>query len=126
MTKYTITYRCGHTAEVQLYGKYADRERKINYYKTIDCPECRAKALAKEAQSKGFAELTGSTKQVNWANDIRNTKMAEIEAFAAKVTRNHEMFDKAVATLKDEASASWWIDRRDDDIKDILKEILHV
>lgn len=126
MAKYTITYRCGHTAEVQLYGKYEDREKKIAYYKTIDCPECRAKAAAKDAQDKGYAELTGSAKQVSWANDIRTKMMASAEALAAKVTRNREMFDKAIETMKNETSASWWIDRRDDTINDLLKEILHM
>ena len=36
MAKYTVTYKCGHTATIQLFGKYDDRERKIAYYKTID------------------------------------------------------------------------------------------
>ena len=124
MAKYTITYRCGHTAEVQLYGTYKDREKKIAYYKTIDCPECRAKAVAEDAQSKGYAELTGSAKQVSWANDIRSKMMHEADELAANVTRNKEMFDKAVETMKNETSASWWIDRRNNTIKDIIKELL--
>lgn len=124
MAKYTITYRCGHTAEVQLYGKYEDREKKIAWYKTIDCPECRAKAAAAEAQADGLAELTGSSKQVSWASDIRAEKLADAEKLATKVTKNKDMFDGAVNKMKNETSASWWIDRRDDTIMDILKELL--
>ena len=30
--KYTLTYSCGHTGTVQLYGKTEERERKIKYY----------------------------------------------------------------------------------------------
>ena len=126
MAKSTITYRCGHTAEVQLYGAYKDREKKIAYHKTIDCPECRAKAAAEDAQGKGYAELTGSAKQVSWANDIRTKMMHEVDELAAKVTRNKEMFDKAVETLKNETSASWWIDRRDNSAMDLIKEVLHI
>ena len=124
MAKYTITYRCGHTAEVQLYGKYEDRDKKIAWYKTIDCPECRAKARDEEAKVKGYAELTGSEKQVRWANDIRAKKLADAEDLATKVNKNKGKFDEAVKTLKDKTSASWWIDRRDNTIMDILKELL--
>ena len=124
MAKYTITYKCGHTAEVNLYGKLADREAKIAWYKTIDCPECRAKAAANNAKDNGFAELTGSPKQVSWANDIRAKKLADAEKLATKVTKNKDMFISAIDKMKNEASASWWIDRRDDTIMDILKELL--
>lgn len=124
MAKYAIIYRCGHTAEVQLYGKYEDREKKIAYYKTIDCPECRAKEAADKAKADGLAELTGSPKQVSWASDIRSEKLADAEKLATQVNKNKNMFDGAVETMKAETSASWWIDRRDDTIMDILKELL--
>lgn len=29
MAKYDVTYSCGHTDVVQLYGKNADREREL-------------------------------------------------------------------------------------------------
>lgn len=124
MAKYTITYKCGHTAEVQLYGKYEDREKKVAYYTTIDCPECRAREAAAKAKDDGLAELTGSPKQVSWASDIRAEKLADAEQLAEKVTRNKDMFDGAINKMKAETSASWWIDRRDDTIMDILKELL--
>lgn len=124
MAKYTITYKCGHTAEVQLYGKYEDREKKIAWYKTIDCPECRAKEAAAKAQADGLAVLTGSSKQVSWASDIRAEKLADAEKLATKVNKNKDMFDGAINKMKGETSASWWIDRRNDTIMDILKELL--
>lgn len=124
MAKYTITYRCGHTAEVQLYGKYEDREKKIAWYKTIDCPECRAKAQAAALEAKGYATLEGSEKQVSWANEIRAKKIADAEMLAAKVNKNKDLFDGAINEMKNETSASWWIDRRNNTIMDILKELL--
>ena len=124
MAKYTITYKCGHTAEVNLYGKLADREAKIAWYKTIDCPECRAKAAANDAKDNGLAELTGSPKQVSWASDIRTEKLTDAEKFAPKVTKNKDMFISAIDKMKNETSASWWIDRRNATIMDILKELL--
>lgn len=39
--KYDVTFKCGHTEVVELFGKNADREAKINYYSTkCVCHEC--------------------------------------------------------------------------------------
>ncbi len=72
MAKYTVTYKCGHTAEVQLYGKEAERQRKIKWYSTILCPECEACEAVRVATEKGYPELTGSPKQVAWAYKIHD------------------------------------------------------
>ena len=38
--KYDITYSCGHTGTVELYGKTSERESKIRWYETTAvCPE---------------------------------------------------------------------------------------
>ena len=71
--KYEIEYACGHTGTVQLFGKTADRERKVKWLKTQLCPACekaerekRYDAEAKEAKEKadelGLPELQGSEK----------------------------------------------------------------
>lgn len=39
--KYDVKFSCGHTHTVQLFGKYADRERKIEYFERCGvCPDC--------------------------------------------------------------------------------------
>lgn len=39
--KYEVTFSCGHTHTVELFGKTSDRERKIKYYETYGvCPDC--------------------------------------------------------------------------------------
>lgn len=46
MAKYTINYSCGHTGELQLYGKYKDRENKIEWLEREGlCPECYQQML---------------------------------------------------------------------------------
>lgn len=41
MAKYDVTFSCGHEQTVELFGKYADRERKIKFYKEEGlCTEC--------------------------------------------------------------------------------------
>ena len=40
MAKYQVTYACGHTKIIELFGKYAGREQRVEYLQTTDCPEC--------------------------------------------------------------------------------------
>lgn len=40
MSKYTVNHVCGHSQVVQLYGKETDRERKIEWMQSQDCPTC--------------------------------------------------------------------------------------
>lgn len=50
--KYNITYSCGHTGTVDLIGKGADRERKINYFEQRGlCPDCY-KAQMRKTESQ--------------------------------------------------------------------------
>lgn len=39
--KYNVTFSCGHTETIILYGKTEDRERKLEYYKQEGlCKKC--------------------------------------------------------------------------------------
>lgn len=51
MAKYTISHACGHSREIQLYGKGSDRERKIGWLEGQDCPQCWA-AAKRESEAK--------------------------------------------------------------------------
>ena len=70
-----ITYSCGHEGEIEVYGK-ADKRNYIVSMKERDlCPECYKKQqqeiTIKETKESGFPELSGSEKQIDWANQIR-------------------------------------------------------
>lgn len=53
--KYEVTYSCGHTGTVQLYGKTDERERKISYYKEYGlCSECYKKQKQGENEKMGL------------------------------------------------------------------------
>lgn len=69
--KYTIKCSCGHERIVEIYGKSKDRESKIKYYESNECPECTIKLLKKQAKEKGLPELQGTEKQINWALSLR-------------------------------------------------------
>lgn len=55
MAKYTVLMSCGHEDVVELLGKTADRERKIEYYKYNGlCKECYKKKMEERAKLEGF------------------------------------------------------------------------
>ena len=119
MAKYDVTYKCGHTKTVSLFGKMVDRKRKIEWLETQLCPECEA------AES----DLIGTAKQIAWAEKIRSEKMGEIKEFEemfekaseqlknaddapAEYLDNYKKISEAINRVKTEKSASWWIDNR--------------
>lgn len=97
MAKYSVTFSCGHTATIQLFGKETDRQRKIKWYEESGlCPDCyrkqqeeekkkREEAEAKEAKGLGLADLTGTEKQISWANSIRNSQIKDIEGYISNL-----------------------------------------
>jgi len=136
MAKYTIHHACGHTTTQQIYGKVAGRERKIEWWQSVDCPECyrqgRKAVLAKEREQERSAAaawladhpelpaLSGSEKQIAWANVIRASILAEAEKLVAGLHIQADqlepwmliLVDKWHAELQEQSSATWWIEHR--------------
>lgn len=79
MAKYEVTYRCGHTGIVQLYGKTKDRERKLEWMSnSVLCEDCQKIEFAKQNalaamdnRASGLPPLTGTEKQAAWAESLR-------------------------------------------------------
>ena len=85
--KYYVTFSCGHEGEVNLYGKAAERDRRIAWYeKEGICPDCYRKMKEEERRKAdeelaayadkieteyNLPELEGSEKQIAWARKIR-------------------------------------------------------
>lgn len=82
MAWYDITYKCGHTKSVQIMGKREDREKKIAWLEDQICWDCecakRAEKAKAEAAENDFPKLTGSEKQIRWAEQIRVEKYQSI------------------------------------------------
>lgn len=125
--KYEIEYACGHTGTVQLFGKTADRERKVKWLETQICPACehaeiekrRAEeaTVAKEkAEEFGLPELEGTPKQVSWALTIRdNIIERELDTLKRKQRRNSEAAENQrqfIDWLCQQSQAGFWIDHR--------------
>lgn len=122
--KYEVKMSCGHTETIQLFGKCADRERKIEWLERCGlCEECKKEQVAKEikkAEEAGLPELEGSEKQIAWAAKIRNgfmPKAKEALERNSKAPFAKEWYDWFVGQTR----ASYWIDIRDDTIREIVK-----
>ncbi len=87
MAKYQITHACGHTETVALFGKQKDRDWQIKKMESEICQECwhnqqieADKKAAEQNAALGLPELTGSEKQILWAEKIRADKLALLES----------------------------------------------
>ena len=110
--KTTVTYACGHTEEVVVFGKRADREKKIAWLEAQLCAECRAREGAAQGAAKGWAALEGSPKQIAWAEDIRGETMDAIAVLKTRTDEEAAHKDRVIAYLGGITSAEWWIDNR--------------
>lgn len=128
MAKYTVTRSCGHEETVALVGKTKDREwrlERVEPYKL--CYECYQEDLqrkreeankeaAEAAKDNNFPALTGTEKQIPWAETIRQRIMADIDALVytgPKLKgRNELAIQEAYQSIRNKTSAHWWIDRR--------------
>ena len=127
MAKYTVTRSCGHSETHQLYGKYTERERKIAWMETTLCRECYRAKQADDAAAKtrdaGLPELTGTPKQIAWAESIRAAAIKDANRLRDAVRKGLEAHpDKAddasiieneIDAYMAEVSAHEWIERRD-------------
>ena len=120
MAHYTIKQACGHTTDHQIVGPEKGRETQAARIRNSDCPACyRAKQAAVGAKLEAELDLdlkplTGSAKQVAWANTIRAQKITLIKAFAEQhgVAGKPE-FAAIMSKMAAIQPASWWIDMRD-------------
>lgn len=155
MAKYTIKRSCGHTETIQIYGKVSERDGKAAWEEGKLCYECyKAAQVAKHAaenqsaaqaaETAGLPALSGSEKQVSWAQTIRikmieeankieeksvamldRIKIGDIPPGATEDRINTAVAElqgniAAVKKLKETSSAKWFIDNRMDSINQII------
>lgn len=140
MAKYKVKMSCGHVETVELFGKTADRDRKIAWLEEHgECSACykarikaekaaKTAAAAEKAAEENLPELTGSEKQVNWAITIRAQKLADLDKMAASNTtaddaqrRRNEIACKAARNvLANKTDSRFWIDNRNVEARKLI------
>lgn len=134
MAKYHIEYCCGHTATVQLYGKIKERESYIEWARDNKlCPECyeKERAAARQKQNEDaqndamlnhYPQLTGSDKQIAWANTLRMKAVEEVKGRIEEIVSIKQMQDDMAGLLQQvlnnavqsQTDSKFWIDNRFD------------
>lgn len=109
-----ITHRCGHVERRFLSGYWnCDRDREAARLKRLNCTACAAEAKRAASVAKAAAAreqladmrlppLTGTPRQVAWADGIRLEQLAALRRTAPTAVH------PAVAMV----DARWWIERR--------------
>lgn len=139
--KYDGIYSCGHEGTVNIVGPTKDRQWKIDREFSGLCPDCYRKQIEKERAAKNEAaereseemelpELSGTPKQISWANTIRVEIIKELSSeIASAIEKNEnvvEFFDafgdylkiklpdleKVEDLLIQKTESRFWIDRR--------------
>ena len=124
MTKYQVKFSCGHIQEVQLFGKYEARNRKIAYYQKCGiCSECYKKNLAehiaKYIEKYQLPNLIGSAKQIAWAQKIRHKYLTFWEKIHEDAQSEgspsaDSIFDLIIKGIRSEKDSRFWIMHCDD------------
>ncbi|MFE1206370.1 hypothetical protein ACFW5V_32305 [Streptomyces sp. NPDC058762] len=126
MAKYTVTRKCGHAERVDLIGPHKKREQTLERMEGGDCYACVEEQQTKKnadnaaaAKAAGWPALTGTERQVAWAETLRAKAVEELRASADWWSEKypeapgHPLPFIETAMLAVE-SASWWIDNRND------------
>ncbi|OPY01467.1 MAG: hypothetical protein A4E60_01704 [Syntrophorhabdus sp. PtaB.Bin047] len=136
MAKYDVTFSCGHTGEVTLFGPHRGREERIQWLEDEgDCPDCLAekrRRLARETEKActelhpRLAALSGTDRQIAWAQTLRAKILIELDqdkdymvgrlrTGANEAYRGDgalQGWQQFIDDLTKKTSASWWIDHR--------------
>lgn len=139
------TYSCGHEGRTQIYGPVKNRQWIADNRFSNMCPDCWEKHLIeerkrkneeakKEAEKMELPKLTGSEKQVAWANTIRLEIIKNVEKDLEKHSdiiifkkeksnKKLDMINDALNyLLKNRTKASWFIKNRYKYLDTLLEE----
>ena len=137
MAKYDVNYNCGHSGRIELFGKNSERQRKIEWLSGQECPNCAAQTRAEKIERQniaaaganlvaGLPPLTGSEKQIAWAETIRKFRIDHIDQLLTLSKPKAETIPQAKLAVeilegwRGETRAAWWIDNRDTDLRNKL------
>ena len=134
MAKYSVTHSCKHDETITLFGPNKDRERRLEWLRSLPCPECAsidginsAAAVHQLQQAAGLPRLVGSEKQVAWGVQVRQDFLVGWKKIERKLT-DAAMTDQPTAKLAEELlfegdafvagpltheDARYWIDNRE-------------
>ena len=100
--KREVTYHCGHSETRSFSGSHSARDAYIDKLSREDCPACRSAQAATRSADAGLPTLTGSDKQIAWAEQIRQqavTAFAEAQDVIESAAPDEASKQRALDTL---------------------------
>ena len=100
--KREVTYHCGHSETRSFSGSHSARDAYMEKLSREDCPACRAARAATRSADAGLPTLTGSDKQIAWAEQIRQqavTAFAGAQDVIESAAPDEDSKQRALATL---------------------------
>jgi len=145
MKKRNVTYACGHRSTVQSTGTKEEHDMKVSRLdEYILCPNCELMAhktgksmieitAALGCRKVGCAELTGSEKQILWAETIRFAHLMALDEFlcdAESALTDGDRLDKTTRAffmdtedwLKNITESKWWIDDHAESCRNAMRQ----
>ncbi len=138
MAQYTMSYQCGHTEGVQLYGPAKDREWRLKAARERECKDCARKShegdnteAAVLSRVEGLPRLVGTPSQVSYAESVRRTKIAELDALMAQVAAAPQaqeepsllrLYGKLADLVRRQPEARYWLDGRNSSAQYLLQQ----
>ena len=121
---HTITHACGHVQIHHVLGFTQQQLRKVTRLESAPCDSCRQAARQASRATYGaeraaalahlaLASLSGSPRQVAWAESIRVTRLTSLLADHDNGTTD------ACRSCAAIVEAKWWIDHRDLPLADL-------
>lgn len=140
MAWYTITHLCGHNERHQLTGNSRTREWRAGKLAEELCSDCYVAErdavnarIAAANEAAGLPPLTGSEKQIAWAETIRAAIIEQADAWLEEAIKAEPESLQAEAVvmaaevkrlIRAETKASWWIDNRARRIDDLIQPLV--
>ena len=138
MAKYEVKHKCGHVANIELFGETSKREYRMDKMSNELCAECYKEKMeiiyktkeneAMEQQEKlGLPNLAGTERQIKWAVTIRQNFINEYNNYIDEnrskmknenIVKSQEML-KNILDIKIESEL--WIKYKDFDFKDMVR-----
>lgn len=117
-----VIHSCGHTEQHMIYGHFAaESDRKAQALARRSCTPCyqtrkeaEAAAAAASLGVQALPALTGSEKQVSWAEKIRVEQLAKLR----------KADPDAVSKFSAIIEAKWWIDNRSTNLNAMASPLL--
>jgi hypothetical protein len=88
MAKYEVTHTCGHTRTVQLFGKMIEREHKIEWMESQECPQCWG---AKKCEEEAKKPITATIQTNGLDTDTKGNVLAEIILTGGTINKKEEI-----------------------------------